>query len=267
MLLKISHKTHYRYEAPNDFALQQQRMTPQTGPGQTVRRWETVIDGGRKEVEYDDHNGNRVTLVSATAEGHEISVTCDGEIATEDTSGVIGPHHGSLPLWYFNRVTELTAPGPRVRALVADLATPADGDIARMHLLSANIVALAPYRSGSTHTGTSAEQVLEEGAGVCQDHAHVFLSAARLLGFPARYVSGYLMMQDRVDQDATHAWAEVHVVNLGWGRLRCLQRHLAGLRAMCVWRRGWTTTRQRRSKACVTATVANPCQSTVQVEQ
>ena len=33
---------------------------------------------------------------------------------------------------------------------------------------------------------------------------------------PARYVSGYLMMDDRVDQDATHAWAEAHVEGLGW---------------------------------------------------
>ncbi|MFT6009030.1 MAG: transglutaminase-like putative cysteine protease, partial [Parasphingorhabdus sp.] len=31
-----------------------------------------------------------------------------------------------------------------------------------------------------------------------------------------RYVSGYLMMSDRVDQDATHAWAEAHIQGLGW---------------------------------------------------
>jgi transglutaminase-like putative cysteine protease len=33
---------------------------------------------------------------------------------------------------------------------------------------------------------------------------------------PARYVSGYLMMNDRVEQDATHAWAEAWVHGLGW---------------------------------------------------
>ncbi|MEM7291095.1 MAG: transglutaminase family protein, partial [Pseudomonadota bacterium] len=48
------------------------------------------------------------------------------------------------------------------------------------------------------------------------DHAHIFLGAARMLGFPARYVSGYLMLNDRVDQDASHAWTEVHVDGLGW---------------------------------------------------
>src|SRR5690606_14157850 len=33
---------------------------------------------------------------------------------------------------------------------------------------------------------------------------------------PARYVSGYLMVDDRVEQEATHAWAEAWVQGLGW---------------------------------------------------
>ncbi len=57
---------------------------------------------------------------------------------------------------------------------------------------------------------------MTQGKGVCQDHAHIFIAAARLLGFPARYVSGYLMLDDRVDQVAGHAWAEAHVDGLGW---------------------------------------------------
>jgi transglutaminase-like putative cysteine protease len=36
------------------------------------------------------------------------------------------------------------------------------------------------------------------------------------MGYPARYVSGYLVMDDRVDQEAGHAWAEVHIEGLGW---------------------------------------------------
>jgi transglutaminase-like putative cysteine protease len=57
---------------------------------------------------------------------------------------------------------------------------------------------------------------LDIGKAVCQDHTHIFMAAARLAGFPARYVSGYLMMNDQADQDASHAWAEVHVDDLGW---------------------------------------------------
>ncbi|MGA9253569.1 MAG: transglutaminase family protein, partial [Roseobacter sp.] len=73
-----------------------------------------------------------------------------------------------------------------------------------------------PYESGHTQFATDAETAIEIGKGVCQDHANIFVSAARSVGLPARYVSGYLMMDDRVDQDASHAWAEVHLKDLGW---------------------------------------------------
>ena len=55
-----------------------------------------------------------------------------------------------------------------------------------------------------------------QGSGVCQDHTHIFIAAARRLGFPARYVSGYLMLDRCAEQAASHAWAEAHVGGLGW---------------------------------------------------
>ncbi|HCP17819.1 MAG TPA: transglutaminase, partial [Alphaproteobacteria bacterium] len=81
--------------------------------------------------------------------------------------------------------------------------------------LSVRILANITYSKGKTNISTTAEMAMEIGAGVCQDHVHAFLAVARLLGFSARYVSGYLLMQDKV-QDASHAWAEVHVDSLGW---------------------------------------------------
>jgi transglutaminase-like putative cysteine protease len=53
--------------------------------------------------------------------------------------------------------------------------------------------------------------------GVCQDIAHIFLSAARHLRIPARYVSGYFHRIDGVtEQDAGHAWVEAYIENFGW---------------------------------------------------
>ncbi|MNT68827.1 Transglutaminase-like superfamily protein [compost metagenome] len=66
-----------------------------------------------------------------------------------------------------------------------------------------------PYTSGATQAETSAAQALALGAGVCQDHSHVFIAACRSLGLPARYVSGYLLT-DRDAHVASHAWAEVY---------------------------------------------------------
>ena len=72
-----------------------------------------------------------------------------------------------------------------------------------------------PFTPGS-HAETTAEDALESGQGVCQDHAHILIAAARSLDLPARYISGYLMMEGHPEQTASHAWAEVHLNGLGW---------------------------------------------------
>ena len=72
------------------------------------------------------------------------------------------------------------------------------------------------YEIGSTKVETVAEEAFLLKKGVCQDFAHIYISCMRLLNFPARYVSGYLKLNDRKEQEATHAWCEVYVNNLGW---------------------------------------------------
>jgi transglutaminase-like putative cysteine protease len=69
---------------------------------------------------------------------------------------------------------------------------------------------------GATDSHTGAAEALADGKGVCQDHAHIFIAAARTLGIPARYVTGYLVMADPGPAAAHHAWAEAYVEALGW---------------------------------------------------
>ena len=103
-----------------------------------------------------------------------------------------------------------------MRGLAKGLKDEFDNELERLHALSARILQDVKYEIGTTHATTTAEEAVEQGAGVCQDHAHIFVAAARALGTPARYVSGYLMMEDRVHQDASHAWAEAHIEGIGW---------------------------------------------------
>ena len=147
--------------------------------------------------------------------GDEIILSCTGVVEIEDRSGIVGGHGGHLPLWYFSCETALTRAGKGVRMLARAVAPDAD-PVARLHALSALVRGSIAYVPGLTHAETTAEQAIALGSGVCQDHAHSFCAAARLLGFPARYVSGYLLMDDRADQDATHGWAEAHVDAIGW---------------------------------------------------
>ncbi|WP_026479371.1 transglutaminase family protein [Ahrensia sp. 13_GOM-1096m] len=215
MRLKIKHETTYTYETPVSYALQQIRLTPKDRAGQSIINWQTTIEGGTKQASYDDQHNNHVNLVLFEPGRSKIIVRSEGEVETTDNNGVVGVHGGFTPLWYFKRSTPLTKVGSGIRHLVRNIDKD-EADITRLHALSALIRNNVDYESGTTNSKTTAEEALETKTGVCQDHAHIFIAAARQLGYPARYVSGYLMMNDRIEQEATHAWAEAHVEGIGW---------------------------------------------------
>ncbi|MGI9363670.1 MAG: transglutaminase family protein [Rhizobiaceae bacterium] len=214
MRLTITHTTQYSYDSPVDYALQQVRLTPHDTSQQKIHSWQVDIEGGRSELTYSDQYDNHTMLVSMVPGSHSLKMMASGEVETLSTTGILGPVYGKAPLWHFVQPSELTMPGKGIRKLArvidhSDL-------LASLHDLSAEICRMVTYESGKTWSTTSAEEALQGGHGVCQDHAQIFIAAARLAGIPARYVSGYLMMNDRIDQDASHAWTEAHIDGLGW---------------------------------------------------
>jgi transglutaminase-like putative cysteine protease len=92
----------------------------------------------------------------------------------------------------------------------------ASAGLPQLHDLMGDVRDAIDYEIGASHAHTTAAEALKDGAGVCQDHAHVFISAARTLGIPARYVSGYMATAPGEVAEASHAWAEAHVPDLGW---------------------------------------------------
>lgn len=215
MQLQISHSTQYTYDQPVDYALQKVRLRPLSSTMQEVAQWSVDVTGGKIEASYLDHYGNHTDLVSTDPGATSITIKAGGTVRTNDTSGILGPVYGRAPLWHFRQSTALTAPGPAIRGL-ARIIGRSDDTLSNLHALSEAILAAAPYEFGLTHSDTTAEQALAGGRGVCQDHAQIFAAAARVAGIPARYVSGYLMINEQVDQDASHAWAEAHLDGLGW---------------------------------------------------
>ncbi|MBB5707155.1 transglutaminase family protein [Sphingopyxis panaciterrulae] len=217
MRLTVDHSTHYHFDGHVAYALQQLRLTPKERPGQQViHDWTVEVEGGSRQLHYTDHHGNGVDLVSVDSGAPELVIHCTGEVELVTWDGVIGAHRGAMPLWTFLRPTPLTRAGRQVRSLAANLGRDFASDIERAHALSALILDRLPWRAGITDADTTVEQALAGEGGVCQDHAHIFVAAMRHLGHPARYVSGYLMMNDRTQQDATHAWAEAHFDHIGW---------------------------------------------------
>ena len=213
MRLNISHTTEYKFAEPVQFGLQQLRMTPLSQGNQTVSDWQIEVEGGEHQLHFFDHHRNRVDLISLT-NTDSVTIRCHGNVELTDNAGVLGRHAELAPLWYFRRTTRRTAAGASVRRIARQ--SEGESDLARMHNLMQLIGEAVDYTTGVSETGWSAEDALVEGRGVCQDHAHVFIACARELKLPARYVSGYLLMDDRTAQDAMHAWAEVHIDGLGW---------------------------------------------------
>lgn len=78
------------------------------------------------------------------------------------------------------------------------------------------------YDPTSTSIATPLAEVLRQKRGVCQDFAHLAIGCLRSLGFPARYVSGYLETLPPpgevklVGSDASHAWFAVFSPGEGW---------------------------------------------------
>jgi transglutaminase-like putative cysteine protease len=74
------------------------------------------------------------------------------------------------------------------------------------------------YIKGVTTVETTLDEIWALKAGVCQDFAHILMVMLRLVGIPARYVSGYICpnRDGMRGEGATHAWAEAYLPGYGW---------------------------------------------------
>ena len=74
------------------------------------------------------------------------------------------------------------------------------------------------YQSRDDEGTQSPNQTLSRGWGSCRDLSVLLVEAARVLGFGARLVSGYLLPNGlaTVGAGATHAWVEIFVPGPGW---------------------------------------------------
>jgi transglutaminase-like putative cysteine protease len=215
MLLTVRHDTTYTYSQSVWHSIRLLRLTPRPHDGQIVREWQITTTPFRPLARFVDGFGN-VTHSHTITEPHDrTTITVAGVVETIDTAGVLRGADEPLPAGAYLRRTPLTlAEGP-----VGDLAADAGraAGIERLHRLLGLVHARVAYRAGVTEVATTAAEALEAGAGVCQDHAHVFLAAARALGVPARYVGGYLSTGDgETAEQASHAWAEAYDADLGW---------------------------------------------------
>ena len=68
------------------------------------------------------------------------------------------------------------------------------------------------------HAGPAwpAGRTLRERIGSCRDLAMLMVTCCRVVGLPARFVSGYQLLDPAPEQYDLHAWAEVYLPGAGW---------------------------------------------------
>ncbi len=214
MLVSIGHVTRYAYATPALYSIHSLRLTPPAFEGQRVVSWRVEMTDIEKAVRFRDAFGNMTHLVSISGPHSEIAIIARGTIETQDKAGFVRGFTEVAPTRIFKRETVKTAPDDAIRELTANLEAP--DPIDRLHELMATVGERVKYVVGATTASTSAAEALKAGRGVCQDHAHIFISAARLLGYPARYVNGYFVTGGESASEAQHAWAEAYIDGLGW---------------------------------------------------
>lgn len=216
MRLRVFHRTGYHYDAPLPYAIQTLRLTPAPYEGLTILHWCVEAEGRHTLPVLFDGLGNVIHCHSIDRPHLEARVTVDGEVETHRADGIVFGAPEPVPPSFFLRSTPLTAVDGAI-ALFAREAGTGEDNLERLHRLMGVLRERLAYQKGYTDTQTAAAAALERGRGVCQDYAHVFIAAARSLGIPARYVSGYLWTgAGDLAYDATHAWAEAFVEDLGW---------------------------------------------------
>lgn len=217
MRIHVEHETVYRYVEPARYVIQKLRLTPRSHDGQFVRRWRIEVTEDCRLHEGSDAFGNIVHIFTLTSAIDELAVRVTGDVETEDVSGVVGGAVEPLPRELFLRETELTAPDDTIAVFAERFAGREADRLSMLHDLLSELHGRIRFDVGRTDSGTTAADAFHLGHGVCQDFSHIFISVARRLGVPARYVGGYLVqLNGKVSQDAGHAWAEAYVDDLGW---------------------------------------------------
>jgi transglutaminase-like putative cysteine protease len=234
-LLEVVHDTHYDYGGPVSSAMHLGYLRPLDDADQRLLAYTLDVDPEPDELAIEpDVYGNASCRFALVAAHRTLRVKATSRVALRPR--FVGLQADAGPTWEtlaaglryvarapFEPAVEFVQPSPYVprleslRAYARD-AFPAGraaaaGAIALMRQVHADF----RYDGEATQVDTPLAEVFALRHGVCQDFAHVLAGALRMVGLPARYVSGYLLTQPvaggpaMVGADASHAWVQVWV--------------------------------------------------------
>ena len=219
MNFAIRYLTEYVYEGPVTDNLNVLRAQPAATASQQVEDFGVRIDPEARVSHHTDYFGTSVLEFGVSRPHDHLSVDVRARVATGAPAAAPDPPWEALEEEAYRRNgVEYLLPWStdshdiRVDEVVGEIRS--ETPLATLERLVEYVPDRFEYRPGVTYVGSTVDDLLEAGAGVCQDFAHLSLLALRRNGIAARYVSGYLFAPPDGDEDAdsaevdTHAWVE-----------------------------------------------------------
>lgn len=232
MLYTIRHVTLFRYSHPVRESVMEVRMQPRSETGQRLLSFSLTTEPRSQVFSYEDPMGNTVHHFDVLKDHGDLRIEAQAqvEMATPprapdslppESWAALSPERLESDVYDMLRPHGHLQPTVALRQFLDAHGIARTGDpLSTLLTLKKTIHDAFDYAPGVTDVDTPIDEVLAHGNGVCQDFSQVMIAAARHLGIPARYVSGYLFHRKEVDDrpapDATHAWVEAFVPYHGW---------------------------------------------------
>ncbi len=226
---RIKHITRYTYPSPVIDSANQVMLFPINDEQQEVKKHELIITHHPAVEIFTDYFGNKVGIFSVIKPHTELSIQSNIEVITKEVQLHVSD---TAPETQWDNLVMIREQFPymdfmlqenfeahdEVSAVVKSMMNEAVTPFAAAQQMSAFVCDSFEYKKGITSVETQVDEIWKLKAGVCQDFAHILLVMLRLVGIPARYVSGYICPKNHElrGEGATHAWVEAYIPFYGW---------------------------------------------------
>jgi transglutaminase-like putative cysteine protease len=234
-MFSVRHTTTYTYNQPVLRSAHRAHLRPMTDERQKLHRYSLTTDPPVNLIQYEDAFGNSTARFEINEPYTELRISAESQVEIYDVDPFAFasvPIRPAFPLVWLPgerlMLTPYLLPVELPETQLLELTQYAMEFVERnnrdlMETLFAINLAIHrdyTYAPGTTTVFTTPYDVFVTRKGVCQDFTNLFACMARLLGVPARYVCGYIHTgnngANRVGCDASHAWIELYIPNVGW---------------------------------------------------
>jgi len=232
MRYTVRHVTRFTYESAISESVMEVRMQPRSDAVQRCIHFSLTTTPASRVMMYQDQDGNTVHHFNIPARHSRMSVTAEALVESEpprplpselagDAWAELDALADSGDAWDALAPSAFARPTPLLTEFIHEAAISRERDpLLSLLAIMREMHARFEYSPRSTRVDSPIDDALRTRRGVCQDFAHIFITIARSLGVPTRYVSGYLFHDphkaDQPGDGATHAWVESLLPELGW---------------------------------------------------